>query len=93
VPAPEKLAERTRERLARLGETIRLTRRARGISRAKLAESIGMHPSNYAHIERGHKNVTVDTLLRIADGLDVELVIALGGRKAAEHLPGRPPKR
>ena len=78
-PVAEKLAlgPEARERLVALGEHIRRTRRALGISRAKLAESIGMHPMNYAKIERGKKNVTFDTLLRIADGLGVELSITL----------------
>ncbi len=73
----EKLAltPETQERLAQLGEHLRRTRRALGISRAKLAEAIGMHPVNYAKIERGRKNVTFDTLLRIADGLGVELAV------------------
>lgn len=34
--------------------------------------------ANYVKIERGKKNVTVDTLLRIADGLGVEMTIDFG---------------
>jgi transcriptional regulator with XRE-family HTH domain len=64
-----------------LGEHIRLARRAVGLSRAKLAESIGMHPVNYAKIERGQKNVTFDTLLRIADGLGLDLSVRVVKRR------------
>ena len=83
-PVAEKLAltPEALEKLAALGEDIRRTRRMLGISRAKLAETIGMHPMNYAKIERGKKNVTFDTLLRIADGLGVELTITLVAAKA-----------
>ena len=65
----------TLERLALLGEHLRRLRRALGVSRAKVAKSIGMHPMNYARIEQGKQNVTVEMLLRIADGLGVELVV------------------
>jgi transcriptional regulator with XRE-family HTH domain len=70
-----KVDARTLERLARLGEHLRRLRRALGVSRAKVAKSIGMHPMNYARIEQGKQNVTVEMLLRIADGLGVELVV------------------
>jgi transcriptional regulator with XRE-family HTH domain len=72
-----KLSPATKKRLEALGEHLRLTRRSLGVSRAKLADSIGMHVANYARIERGKKNVTVDTLLRIATGLGVDLVMRL----------------
>jgi transcriptional regulator with XRE-family HTH domain len=70
-----KVDARTLERLALLGEHLRRLRRALGVSRAKVAKSIGMHPMNYARIEQGKQNVTVEMLLRIADGLGVELVV------------------
>lgn len=71
----DKVSPDVQARLEELGEHIRKTRRSLGISRAKLAEKIGMHPMNYAKIERGQKNVTVETLLRIADGLGIEVGI------------------
>jgi transcriptional regulator with XRE-family HTH domain len=82
-----KLAPRIQERLVQLGEELRRARRARGISRAVLSESIGMHPQNYARIERGKKNVTFETLLRIADGLGVELTVAFLGAPPAKNKP------
>lgn len=36
-----------------------------------------MDPPNLAKIEQGDRNVTVDTLVRIAAGLDVELSVTL----------------
>jgi transcriptional regulator with XRE-family HTH domain len=72
-----KLAPETRDRLVELGEHIRRVRRARGISRKKLADAIGMHVGNYARIERGTKNVTYETLQRIANGLGVDLTVRL----------------
>lgn len=77
----EKADARTKKRLAELGELLRQTRRAIGISRVKLSEKIGMHPMNYARIEQGKQNVTVEMLLRISDGLGVDLRIGFDIRK------------
>jgi transcriptional regulator with XRE-family HTH domain len=71
----DKTDKRTRERLVELGEHLRQVRRSLGMSRVKLAEKIGMHPMNYARIEQGRQNVTVEMLLRIADGLGVPLTV------------------
>lgn len=81
---------RTRKGLVLLGEHLRAVRRALGISRGALAAKIGMEPTNYAKIERGKKNVTYDTLLRIADGLGVELTVKLVLPASKETKPGRP---
>lgn len=70
-----KSSARTQDRLTEIGESLRRVRRALGLSRAKLAERIGMHPMNYARVEQGKQNATVETLLRIADGLGVDLVV------------------
>ena len=69
------------KRLKELGEQLRRTRRELGVSRAKLAEKIEMHPMNYARIEQGKQNVTFDTLFRIAEGLGVDLVVRLAQRQ------------
>ena len=71
----DKADARTQKRLVQLGEQLRRTRRALGISRVKLAEKIGMHPMNYARIEQGKQNVTVEMLVRVAAGLGVDLVV------------------
>jgi HTH-type transcriptional regulator/antitoxin HipB len=82
-----KLSPRTQARLVALGEQIRLTRRARGISRKKLADQIAMHIGNYAHIEQGKQNVTFETLLRIADGLGVDLSVKFLEKPKAKKKP------
>jgi transcriptional regulator with XRE-family HTH domain len=76
-----KLNTRTVARLGEIGEGIRKTRRALGVSRVEIARRLKMHPVNYARIEQGKQNVTVDTLLRVADGLGVELVVGLKTRR------------
>ena len=86
-----KVDARTLERLALLGEHLRRLRRALGVSRAKVAKSIGMHPMNYARIEQGKQNVTVEMLLRIADGLGVELVV--GFKRPLKRAPSSRTRR
>ncbi|RYG15268.1 XRE family transcriptional regulator [bacterium] len=65
-----------------MGEQIRTARLAADVSQEALAEKIGMTRTNYARIEGGRTNVTLDSLLRIADGLGVELSIEVSRPKA-----------
>lgn len=55
-----------------LGARIRAARTERGESIERLAEAAHMHWSYVASIERGERNVTVDTLVRVAAGLGVD---------------------
>ena len=57
--------------LARLGQAFRKRREALGYSQESFADHIGMHRTYYSAIERGEKNLQLDTLERICTGLDV----------------------
>jgi transcriptional regulator with XRE-family HTH domain len=46
-----------------------------------------MTRGNYARLEHGKTNFTLDSLLRIADGLDLELTVGLAKPKA-KRSPG-----
>lgn len=39
------------------------------LSQDRFADEIGMHRSYYGAIERGDRNLTLDTLLRVCEGL------------------------
>ena len=56
--------------LKRLGDGLRTRRAAMGFSQESFADSIGMHRAYYSSIERGGRNVTLMTLLRISSGLN-----------------------
>jgi len=56
-----------------VGETIRTLRLRRGLSQARLAETIGTSQPHIARIERGTENVTIDTCRRLAAALDVDM--------------------
>lgn len=73
--AHSKVDERTKATLKKTAAKIRAARRAAGLSQAQLAEAISMDRENYAKIERASINVTVDTLVRIASGIGVQLEI------------------
>jgi transcriptional regulator with XRE-family HTH domain len=72
-----KLEPRTRRAAIEIGRRIRAARLASGVSQETLAGKIGMTRGNYARIEQGRTNVTLDTLLRIAAGLGMKLTFGL----------------
>ncbi|MDR6990221.1 helix-turn-helix transcriptional regulator [Luteimonas sp. 3794] len=66
---------------AALGLALRAKREAAGYSQESFADLIDMHRAYYSAIERGGKNVTLSTLLRICDGLHIkaaELMLSAG---------------
>lgn len=76
-----KLDPRTKRAVREIGQRIRSLREASGLSQDKLAAKIGMTRSNYARIERGATNVTIETLMRIAKGLGIDVQVTFGTRR------------
>jgi transcriptional regulator with XRE-family HTH domain len=83
--------ERLRERLAhvdpdqgwffaQVAEQVAEQRRALGLSQAELAVLTGTTQSAIARLETGGRPPRIDTLLRIAEALDCELVVELRAR-------------
>src|SRR5919199_6782449 len=60
---------------AAIAEQVVEQRRLRGLSQRELAELCGTTQPGIARFERGDSPPRVDTLLRIADALDCELVV------------------
>lgn len=56
-----------------LGRTLRKRREALGFSQESFADEIGMHRTYYSAIERGEKNLQLDTLQKVCEGLDVAI--------------------
>lgn len=63
--------------LQRLGKSLRARREAAGYSQESFADAIDMHRTYYSAIERGEKNLQLDTLVRICEGLGTPLWEAL----------------
>lgn len=59
----------TEHLLHNLGKALRSRREAAGYSQESYADAIGMHRTYYSAIERGEKNLQLDTLERICAGL------------------------
>ena len=83
--------ERLRERLAhvdpdqgwffaRIAEQVTEQRKARELSQKELAELTGTTQSAIARLESGGRPPRIDTLLRIGEALDCELIVELRPR-------------
>jgi len=55
------------------GETVKIIRNEKGISQEKLAELAGVHRTYISDVERGARNVSLVNIVRIAEGLKVEV--------------------
>jgi transcriptional regulator with XRE-family HTH domain len=88
---PPEAFERLRERLAhvdpdqgwffaRVADQVAAQRRARDLSQAELAELTGTTQSAIARLEAGGRPPRIDTLLRIGEALDCELIVELRPR-------------
>jgi ribosome-binding protein aMBF1 (putative translation factor) len=85
--------ERIRERVAhaedgwffaQIAEQVSSHRRGRGLSQAELAELCGTTQSAIARLESGGRPPRIDTLLRVANALDCNLVVELRSRTTPE---------
>lgn len=56
-----------------LGKAFRKRREALGFSQESFADEIGMHRTYYSAIERGEKNLQLDTLQRVCEGLQTPI--------------------
>ena len=52
---------------------IRKIREGKGLSQEKLADMAELHRTYISSVERGERNVTVDSLERLADALNVDI--------------------
>lgn len=59
--------------LERLGRRIRDLRAERGWSQEQFADVCGVHRTYMGHLERGEKNMSFSSIVRVANALDVRL--------------------
>lgn len=62
------------ELLIAIGKNIRAIREGKNISQAELAARCNYEKSNMSRIESGKTNLTIGTLLNIAESLDTTIV-------------------
>lgn len=73
-----KIAPKVRQLSQQIGTQIRTARENAGLSQEALAVAAGMTRTNFARIEQGRTNVTLDSLVKIADGLGLTLTVSIG---------------
>ena len=57
----------------RFGQRIKKLRNAKGISQEKFALSIDMDRTYYASVENGKRNISINNIEKIANGLVIKL--------------------
>lgn len=60
-----------RELRQTIGNNLRTFRRSKRITQDSLAELCDLHRNYVGAVERGERNITLDTMVRLADGLGV----------------------
>jgi transcriptional regulator with XRE-family HTH domain len=75
-----------------IGRLIQQTRRAKGVTQARLASAVGLSRTSVTNIERGRQKILVHTLYAIAEtlGVDIHQLVAPGG-KMRPHLEHQVP--
>jgi len=56
-----------------IGDRIRQLRKEQGLSQEKLGDKAELHYTHVGSIERGEKNWSIDTLIKVAKGLNIEV--------------------
>jgi transcriptional regulator with XRE-family HTH domain len=59
--------------LIKIGKNIKEIRKVKGITQSELAYMCNFEKTSMSRIESGNTNPTINTLLKIADALDVSL--------------------
>jgi transcriptional regulator with XRE-family HTH domain len=69
TPPPDDVLARRRQ----IGDQIRAARVERNLTQETVANRIGLDRPSYNRIEQGHQSPLLDTLILIADAIDVPL--------------------
>ena len=64
-----------------IGKAVRARRQALGLSQDQFADKIGMHRAYFGALERGKWNITIQTLIRVSDGLGVSAATIISEAK------------
>ena len=77
-----------------VGTRIRGFRKEKRLSQEELAEKCSLHPTYIGQLERGEKNPTIESVMKIANGLEIPIDqlfvnITSSGAKAVDYIPDR----
>lgn len=75
--------------LGRLGEGLRRVREQRGLSQSEIATLAGVSPSAISQAEGGQRGLALDTVLTLAESLDVPLDTLLATKTSSDYVVRR----
>lgn len=78
--------------LHRLGQRIRDLRSQRGWSQEEFADICRVHRTYMGHLERGEKNVSITSVVRVSGALGITLSELFAGVDGGEQAPRRKPR-
>ena len=82
------------ERLRAISHNIKQTRLERGLTQEKVAELAGITAVYYCQIELGNKSPSLETIINIADAMQVSIdTLVQGASRQAFHLYQQPQLR
>jgi transcriptional regulator with XRE-family HTH domain len=67
------MVRRRREDAQELGRRVRVLRLAAGVTQEALGQMVGVDRTEIGHVERGEKDLRFSTILRVAQGLGVDV--------------------
>jgi transcriptional regulator with XRE-family HTH domain len=81
---------RTNEMQQSVGNRIRVLRSKYGWSQERFAGECGLHRTYMGHVERGEKNISLSTMVRISDALGVRLRDLFTASTTNVRVKGKP---
>lgn len=86
MPTPSKISVVSKKDI---GERLRVLRQARGITQTRLARLLGTHQTGISQVERGHRGLTLQQVVKLARVLETSTdeLLALGDHAHVQALP------
>ncbi|MFI5301298.1 MAG: helix-turn-helix domain-containing protein [Polyangiales bacterium] len=81
-------AEAIQAELRRIGLRLRSIRTERGFTQAEAAARSGLHTVQIARLEAGQRNVTISSLVALAQAFGVPLIELIAPREQPDAPPG-----
>ena len=75
--------------LKQLGYNASLARNQAGLTQVELAEICGVHPTEISRIENGKRNMQLESVERLAKGLEIDVAQLFGAAGALDY-PAEP---
>jgi transcriptional regulator with XRE-family HTH domain len=82
---PKKTARLTYRLL--LAKNIRLFREQMGISQERLGELAGLHRTYISAVEGGNRNITIDSIERLAEALNIDIRLLFTEQEKKNEKP------